>query len=573
MSPRLRWRRSLALRTVVGVVVLVALVLAAMGTTTALIAQRTLSAQLDDSVRQAMSRSWNFLGDQGGPVDASAQPAEPSDAAEPSGAAEPAEDSDPTSTADPAADGQRDPLAAPGQPAGVLALVQEDRRTTSARYLGEDGEIRELSAEDVAAIEDSGVLDEAADPQREADAPVRAVELSIGTYRMGSSEAPASPQDGGEAAPADQAQASQAPAPSAPAEDADPVRSDGQDQDRIVVTGLPSAQIERTTATIVTTVLLASLAALAVIAAAGLWWVRRSLEPLRRISRSASDVARLPLAQARVPVADHLVRGDLAQEGSEVGEVGRALNTLLLSVDDAMTRRDASEAQLRRFVADASHELRTPLASVRGYADMLRLREELSPDGRRILDRLLAQAQRMNGLVEDLLLLARLDADAGTTQPTSGDPVDLGEIAAEAVMDAQAAGPDHAWELDLPDDPVPVRVPAAQLQQSIANLLSNARKHTPAGTRVTTSLRVCDARAVLAVADDGPGVPEHLQPTAFDRFARGDDARTAGAEGSSGLGLAIVRTIAESVGGSARLESPPPGHSHGTVVEIELPLV
>ena len=145
MSPRLRWRRSLALRTVIGVVVLVALVLAAMGTTTALIAQRTLSAQLDDSVRQAMSRSWNFLGDQGGPVDASAQPAEPSDAAEPSGAAEPAEDSDPTSTADPAADGQRDPLAAPGQPAGVLALVQEDRRTTSARYLGEDGEIRELS--------------------------------------------------------------------------------------------------------------------------------------------------------------------------------------------------------------------------------------------------------------------------------------------------------------------------------------------------------------------------------------------------------------------------------------------
>ena len=187
-----------------------------------------------------------------------------------------------------------------------------------------------------------------------------------------------------------------------------------------------------------------------------------------------------------------------------------------------------------------------------------------------LLDELLAMEEME--LVEDLLLLARLDADAGTTQPTSGDPVDLGEIAAEAVMDAQAAGPDHAWELDLPDDPVPVRVPAAQLQQSIANLLSNARKHTPAGTRVTTSLRVCDARAVLAVADDGPGVPEHLQPTAFDRFARGDDARTAGAEGSSGLGLAIVRTIAESAGGSTRLESPPEGQQRGTCVEIGLPL-
>ena len=569
MSPRLRWRRSLALRTVIGVVVLVALVLAAMGTTTALIAQRTLSAQLDDSVRQAMSRSWNFLGDQGGGPGAAqpSSPAEPSEAPEPSGAAEPSDVADPTSAADPADDGRRDPLAAPGQPVGVLALVQEDGRTTSARYLGEDGEIRELPAEDVAAIEDSGVLNEAAEPQQDSDAPVRALELSIGAYRMGASQAPSSPQDGAEKAPDGQAQASQAPAPSASPQDAQ-VRT----QDRVVVTGLPAAQIERTTATIVTTVVLVSLAALAVIAAAGLWWVRRSLEPLRRISRSASDVAQLPLAQARVPVADHLVRGDLAQEGSEVGEVGRALNTLLLSVDHAMTRRDASEAQLRRFVADASHELRTPLASVRGYADMLRLREELTPDGQRILDRLLAQAQRMNGLVEDLLLLARLDADAGAQQQPSGDPVDLGEITAEAVMDAQAAGPEHAWELDVPDEPVPVRVPAAQLQQTVANLLSNARKHTPAGTRITTSLRIRDGRAVLAVADDGPGIPEHLQPTAFDRFARGDDARTAGPEGSSGLGLAIVRTIAESAGGSARLKSPAPGHSHGAVVEIELPL-
>ena len=175
MSPRLRWRRSLALRTVIGVVVLVALVLAAMGTTTALIAQRTLSAQLDDSVRQAMSRSWNFLGDQGGGPGAAqpSSPAEPSEAPEPSGAAEPSDVADPTSAADPADDGQRDPLAAPGQPVGVLALVQEDGRTTSARYLGEDGEIRELPAEDVAAIEDSGVLNEAAEPQpwRMGDAP------------------------------------------------------------------------------------------------------------------------------------------------------------------------------------------------------------------------------------------------------------------------------------------------------------------------------------------------------------------------------------------------------------------
>ena len=173
----------------------------------------------------------------------------------------------------------------------MLALVQEDGRTTSARYLGEDGEIRELPAEDVAAIEDSGVLNEAADPQQDSDAPVRALELSIGAYRMGASQAPSSAQDGAEKAPDGQAQASQAPAPSASPQDAQ-VKT----QDRVVVTGLPAAQIERTTATIVTTVVLVSLAALAVIAAAGLWWVRRSLEPLRRISRSASDVARVAKA-------------------------------------------------------------------------------------------------------------------------------------------------------------------------------------------------------------------------------------------------------------------------------------
>lgn len=536
MSARLPWSRSLALRTVTGVVVLVALVLAAMGTTTALVAQRTLSDQLDDSVRQAMSRSWNFLG-YGGDGPAAAAPSAPP--SEPSAAA-----------TDPAADPEdRDPLSAPGQPAGVLALVREDGRTMSARYLGEDGQVRELSVDDVSALEDSGALGAVVDPPEQSQAQIRPVELSIGDYRVGASRAPAA-QSG-----ADQGSSE---------------ASSGQD--RVVITGLPAAQIERTSATIVTTVVLASAAALAVIAVAGLWWVRRSLEPLRRISRSASDVAELPLAQSRVPVAEHLVGGDLAQEGSEVGEVGRALNTLLLSVDDAMTRRDASEAQLRRFVADASHELRTPLASVRGYADMLRLREDLSTDGRRILDRLLAQSQRMSGLVEDLLLLARLDAGAAPGQRGRAEPVDLGEIVAEALMDAQAAGPEHVWDLEIPDDPVEVRAPATQLQHTVANLLSNARKHTPAGTRVVAALRRADGRALLRVQDDGPGIPQDLQPTVFDRFARGDDARTAGEEGSSGLGLAIVRTIADSAGGSARLNSPPEGQQRGTCVEIELPL-
>lgn len=547
MSSGIRWRRSLALRTVIGVVVLVAMVLAAMGTTTALVAQRTLGDQLDDSVRQAMSRSGNFLGDgDGGP--GAAAPSAPSESAsaEPSGA--PSDDPSAVPTAPAGGPEKRDPLSAPGQPAGVLALVREDGRTTSARYLGEDGQVRELSEDDVSALEDSGALEAVVDPPEQSQAQIRPVELSIGTYRVGASRASAEQPAPGQASSGTSA------------------------QERIVITGLPSAQVERTTTTIVTTVLVGSAAALAVIAAAGLWWVRRSLEPLRRISRSASDVAALPLAQARVPVAEHLVRDDLAQEGSEVGEVGRALNTLLLSVDDAMTRRDASEAQLRRFVADASHELRTPLASVRGYADMLRLREDLTPDGRRILDRLLAQSQRMSGLVEDLLLLARLDAGAAPGKKVSAGPVDLGEILAEALMDAQAAGPEHVWELEIPDDPVEVRVPASQLQQTVGNLLSNARKHTPAGTRVVAALRRVDGSAVLRIQDDGPGIPPHLQRTVFDRFARGDDARTAGEEGSSGLGLAIVRTVAESVGGSARLDSPPVGWQRGTRVEIELPL-
>lgn len=549
MSARRPWRRSLALRTVAGVVGLVAVVLALMGTTTALVTARTLEAQLDDAVHQAMSRSSDVLIGRAPGAPRDDPPAQEGAAPEGTGQERPE---------------QLDPLSAPGQPVGVLAWVLEDEQTVSARYLAEDGTVRELSGEDLEALRGSGVLESAVAPQEQTEAPVREAQLSIGSYRVAAARAPdetVPPLTG--AAPIDPA-----------------AEGGGAGGGQTVVTGLPRTQVQRTEATVVTTVALGSTVALLVIAAVGLWWVRRSLRPLRRISRAAAEVAALPLDEARVPVGDHLVRGELAREGSEVGDVGRALNTLLLSVDEAMGKRDASEAQLRRFVADASHELRTPLASVRGYADMLRLGEQLSPSGQQALQRLLAQSLRMSALVEDLLLLARLDAQQDHPRAEEPEAVDLGEIVAEALMDARAAGPGHAWALEVPEHPVPVRAAGAQLQQAVANLLSNARKHTPDGSRVRVRLSTRPsggpsdppATAVLVVEDDGPGIPSALLPAVFDRFARGDDARGADPEGSSGLGLAIVRTVVEAAGGRAAIASPLPDGAPGTRAEIRLPL-
>jgi two-component system OmpR family sensor kinase len=288
--------------------------------------------------------------------------------------------------------------------------------------------------------------------------------------------------------------------------------------------------------------------------------VRRNLAALQRVSHTATQVSRLKLDEGDVALAQRVPAAD-TDERTEVGQVGLALNSLLDNVEGALQARHESEQRVRQFVADASHELRTPLASIRGYAELSRReRDPVPPSVTHALGRVESEALRMQDLVEDLLLLARLDAG----RPLERDPVDLTRVVVDAVGDAHAASPDHRWQLDLPEEPVEVVGDEARLHQVLVNLLANARTHTPEGTCVTTALRRDGDEVRLSVADDGPGIPESLRPNVFQRFTRGDDSRNRAA-GSTGLGLSIVDAVATSHGGRVELSSAS-GETRFTVV-------
>jgi two-component system, OmpR family, sensor kinase len=247
------------------------------------------------------------------------------------------------------------------------------------------------------------------------------------------------------------------------------------------------------------------------------------------------------------------VRVPDADPRTEIGQVGTAINRMLGHVAGALAVRQASEMRVRHFVADASHELRTPLAAIRGYAELSRrVRDGVPPDVTHAMRRVESETARMTVLVEDMLLLARLDSG----RPLATEPVDLSRLVIDAVSDAHIAGPDHRWQLDLPEESVTVAGDAARLHQVLTNLLANGRTHTPAGTTVTTRLAVGDGVATLTVSDDGPGIPADLLPDVFDRFARGDTSRSRAA-GSTGLGLAIVAAVVEAHGGSVEVSSRP----------------
>jgi len=319
-----------------------------------------------------------------------------------------------------------------------------------------------------------------------------------------------------------------------------------------VISGLPMSGISRIVDAIISLVIGTTIAGLALVALGGQWLIRRNLAPLSRVAHTATQVSRLELNSGAVALAQRVPEAD-TDPRTEVGQVGLALNNMLDNVEGALKARHESETQVRQFVADASHELRTPLASIRGYAELSRREREPVPASvTHALTRVESEALRMQGLVEDLLLLARLDAG----RPLDREPVDLSLLAMDAVSDAHAAAPGHRWELNLPDEPLEVTGDQARLHQVIANLLANARTHTPAGTRIVTSLRRDDGWVRLAVSDDGPGVPEGLQESVFERFTRGDEARTR-ASGSSGLGLSIVDAVAKSHGGRVDLDSAP----------------
>lgn len=329
-----------------------------------------------------------------------------------------------------------------------------------------------------------------------------------------------------------------------------------------VLTGLPMADVQDMISGLVLVEAVVAAAGLAVAGCVCAVVIRRQLRPLGRVAATAVEVSRSPLGHGEVVGLIRVPERD-TDPGSEAGQVGAALNRMIDHVESSLTERQRSEERMRRFLADASHELRTPLASIAGYAELMNRgteRIEATLAWRRVS----AESARMTGLVEDLLLLARLDEG----RPLESAEVDLAALVAEAVWDARAAGDSHHWQLALLlDSPALVIGDEARLHQVLANLLANARVHTPVGTTVTASVEATEAYCTIRVRDDGPGIPPHLLPTVFERFTRGDvsRARSGPADGGSGLGLAIVEAITAAHGGLIELQSEP-GHTEFAIV-------
>ena len=329
------------------------------------------------------------------------------------------------------------------------------------------------------------------------------------------------------------------------------------------VAGRFTHDVDEAVSTLVLAEILLGLGAVGVAVGAGRLLVRRQLQPLRQVAATAHEVATLPLTSGEIGTTVR-VPDELTDGRSEVGQVGSALNTMLAHVEHALDERHRSELQVRQFVADASHELRTPLTTIQGYAELSRRtgRSDAEQLGR-AMGKVESEAARMSSLVEDLLLLARLDAG----RPLARDEVDLTRLVLESVGDARVVGPDHRWLLDLPDEPVVAPGDEQRLHQLVTNLLNNARRHTPPGTSVSVGVREDDGTAVLWVLDDGPGLPPELAATAFERFTRGDSSRTR-ESGGAGLGLSLVEAIASAHGGRVSVESAP----GRTRFEVRLPV-
>ncbi|MDT0158695.1 ATP-binding protein [Microbacterium sp. ARD32] len=342
----------------------------------------------------------------------------------------------------------------------------------------------------------------------------------------------------------------------------------------IVVTGLSRSEIQQTLGTLFTVIALATLGGLLLLALTTALTISMGLRPLRAVAATATRVAGQQLDRGEVSITERVPDYE-ADPRTEVGRVGVALNTLLDHVDSSLAARQRNEDRMRRFVADASHELRTPLASIRGYSELSlkALGQARGADADRAagtlesttsaLERIQAQSLRMTRLVEDLLLLARLDEGRELVKR----PVDLTQLAVEALSDAQPTGLDHAWELDVPAQPVTLSGDAGRLHQVLANLLANARTHTPAGTTITLALTTEPGAAVLRVHDDGPGIDPAVREELFARFARGDASR-ARRTGGTGLGLAIAKAITEGHGGAIGVTSEP----GDTTFTVRLPL-
>jgi two-component system OmpR family sensor kinase len=298
---------------------------------------------------------------------------------------------------------------------------------------------------------------------------------------------------------------------------------------------------------------LTTAAVLLIVLSAGSWLIlRRGLRPLEKMAATAGTITAGDLSQRVTPSGGP----------SEVGQMGLALNTMLDNIEEAFKERDATEQRLRQFLADASHELRTPLTSIQGFAELFRVGgDEAKVDLPTILRRIEEESARMRVLVEDLLLLARLDQ----TVPVEKAPVDLAILTSDACSDAVAMAPDRPVTLDAPE-PVVVAGVESHLRQAIGNLVSNAVRHTPAGSPIEVAARIVDGEAVVTVRDHGSGLAEDELHHVFDRFWQADKARVGT---GAGLGLAIVASIAHEHHGQASATN---AEGDGALFTIRLPI-
>lgn len=325
---------------------------------------------------------------------------------------------------------------------------------------------------------------------------------------------------------------------------------------------LPLSRADEVARRLLVVEVIAVVLALLLVGIVGTWFVRRSLRPLNEVAETASEVAGLPLERGDVTIP---ARVPDPIPTTEVGQVGLAVNAMLDHVESSLRTRADTEDRLRRFVSDAGHELRTPLAAVRGYSELMRRGAQSDPEAaKHAAERIEAAASRMGLLVEDLLLLASLDEE----RPLAHDELDLRALVGEAVAEAATAGPDHQWSVEGDGEPVVVVGDGVRLHQAIANLLANARAHTPTGTEVTATVSSTWEHAHLQVRDNGPGFPVELLPRATERFARGDASRSR-ATGGSGLGLSIVKAVVEAHGGTLEVTNALEG---GALITVELPL-
>ncbi|MDN3359579.1 HAMP domain-containing sensor histidine kinase [Actinomadura sp. DC4] len=298
---------------------------------------------------------------------------------------------------------------------------------------------------------------------------------------------------------------------------------------------------------------------------AGWFAVRAGLRPLHRIEGTAAAIAGGDLSH-RVP--------DLAAPGTEVGRLSAALNGMLAQIESAFEAQADSEARMRRFVADASHELRTPLSGIKGFAELYRmggLPERADVD--RTMLRIESEATRLARLVEDLLLLARLDGHHGSGDlPLQPAPMDLRTLAADALHDLRALDPGRPVRLTGPEGGPPASAPVlgdeSRLRQAVSNLVGNAVTHTPAGTPVRVTVGTEGEEAVLTVADEGPGLTGEQAALVFERFYRADVSRSRSGNGGAGLGLAIVHSVVAAHDGRVELRTAP---GEGTEFRLVLP--